>query len=291
MSLQSLMFRFSAGRNDRKRDRAIPLPKGVIQTRNLSYGPYGKWNRFDIYRPEDAKDKKLPTIVSIHGGGYVYGSKTIYRRYCMDLARRGFCVINFKYRLAPRWRFPAPLEDTNTLLRWVCDHADAHHLDPQRLFLVGDSAGAQIASQYATMATSPDYAALFGIQIPGIRILGLGLNCGTYNTAALADGERTGISLDYLGRRIRSGDPRLQVLDHITSRFPAAHITTSYHDFLRKEARPMYQFLISKGVRAQLECYGTEGDAAVGHVFHVDLRLPEATRCNDEQCDFFRSCL
>lgn len=291
MSLQSLMFRISAGRNDRKRDRAIPLPKGVAQSRNLSYGRYGKWNRFDIYRPEDAKEKKLPTIVSIHGGGYVYGSKKIYRRYCMDLARRGFCVVNFNYRLAPRWRFPAPLEDTNTLLHWVCDHADTHYLDPDRLFLVGDSAGAQIASQYATIATDPDYAALFDIQIPKIRILALGLNCGTYNTAALADGERTGIARDYLGRRFHSDDPRVQVLDHITAQFPPAHITTSFHDSLRKEARPMYQFLTAKGIRAQLECYGTEEDSAVGHVFHVDLRLPEATRCNDDQCDFFRSCL
>ena len=291
MSVQSLMFRISAGRNDRKRDRSIPLPQGVTQIRGLSYGRHGKYSRFDIYRPENTKDDRLPTIVSIHGGGYVYGDKKIYRRYCMDLARRGFCVINFNYRLAPRWKFPAPLEDTNALLQWVCDHAEAYRLDPRCLFLVGDSAGAQIASQYAAMVTDPNYADLFGLQIPEIRILGVGLNCGTYNTAALADCERTGIALDYLGRRIRSHDPRLHVMDHITDRFPPAHITTACHDFLRKEARPMHQFLTAKGIRAQLTCYGTEEDTSVGHVFHVDLRLPEATRCNDEQCDFFRTCL
>lgn len=291
MSYQSLMFRLGAGRSDRKRDRAIPLPTGVAQTRDLSYGPFGKWNRFDIYCPEDQKDAPLPTIVSIHGGGYVYGNKKIYQRYCMDLARRGFCVVNFNYRLAPRWHFPAPLEDTNAMLQWICDHAREHRLDPSRLFLVGDSAGAQIASQYTAIATDPAYASLFGLTVPPVTILAVGLNCGTYNTASMADGRRTGIALDYLGRKIRSDDPRLRMLDHISGAFPPAHITTACHDFLRKEARPMHQFLVSKGVRTQLECYGSEDDASVGHVFHVDLRLPEATRCNDEQCDFFRSCL
>lgn len=291
MSLQSLMFRLSAGRNDRKRDRAIPLPQGVTQCRNIAYSRHGKWGRLDVFRPEAVKDKKLPTIVSIHGGGYVYGTKEVYRRYCMDLARRGFSVVSFNYRLAPRWKFPTPLEDINAVLHWLCQNAQAYQLDPRRLFLVGDSAGAQLASQYAAIATDADYAALFGLTVPDIQILGLGLNCGTYNTAALADGERTGIARDYLGRRFRSDDARLRVLDHITDRFPPSHITTSYHDLLREDARPMYQFLTAKGIRAQLECYGTPEDTAVGHVFHVDLRLPEAARCNDEQCGFFRSCL
>lgn len=290
MTLDTFRLRIGAGRSDRKRDSQIPLPEGITQCRDIPYGRYGKWNLLDVYYPATA-DGKLPTIVSIHGGGYVYGSKEIYRRYCMDLARRGFAVVNFNYRLAPRWKFPAPLEDTDAVLHWIGHEGEAYHLDASRIFLVGDSAGAQLASQYAAIATVPDYAALFFPQSTPVRILGLGLNCGMYDTAAMATGKQIGIQKDYLGTKLSATDPRLSVLPHITNRFPPAHITTAYHDFLRECAKPMYNLLTARGVRAELRCYGSEERGSVGHVFHVDLRLPEATECNDDQCAFFRSCL
>ena len=74
------MFNIGAARSDKKRDAAIPLPEGVTECRNISYGPYGNESLLDVYYPEGATDT-LPTIVSIHGGGYVYGSKEIYRRF------------------------------------------------------------------------------------------------------------------------------------------------------------------------------------------------------------------
>ena len=123
MSLQALMFRWGAGRSDAKRDAAIPLPEGVTECRDISYGPNGKWNILDVYYPAGTEEA-LPTIVSIHGGGYVYGSKEIYRRYGMDMAKRGFAFVNFNYRLAPRWKFPTPLEDTNAVMEWICRNAE-----------------------------------------------------------------------------------------------------------------------------------------------------------------------
>ena len=88
MSLQSIMFNLGASKADKKRDSAIPLPEGVTEYRNISYGCHGTWNLLDVYVPAGTADP-LPTIVSIHGGGYVYGSKEIYRRYGMDMAKRG----------------------------------------------------------------------------------------------------------------------------------------------------------------------------------------------------------
>lgn len=290
MSLQSFLFRRGAARSDRKRDKRIPLPEELTQCRNIIYGPNSKWNKLDVYYPQGAA-APLPTIVSVHGGGYVYGTKENYRRYCMDLARRGFAVVNFSYRLAPKHRFPAPLEDTNAVLQWICRNAGTYRLDPNRLFLVGDSAGAQIASQYAAIVCNPDYALLFGFHVPPVKILGLGLNCGIYDGAALSAGMRTGVAKDYLGLHLPSTDPRLQVLFHIDGRYPPAHITTCHHDFLRAHAQPMAQYLAGQGVRTQLTCYGTPDDRAVTHVFHLNLNLPEAKQCNDDQCAFFRSLL
>ena len=119
VSLQAMMLRLSAGKNDRLRNQATSLPQGVCQKRNISYGPFRKSSLLDVYYPEGTTTP-LPTIVSVHGGGYVYGNKEIYRYYCMDLARRGFTVVNINYRLAPRWKFPTPLEDINQA-RHYCD--------------------------------------------------------------------------------------------------------------------------------------------------------------------------
>lgn len=287
MSLQGLKFRLEATASDRKRDAAIPLPSGITECRNISYGAHGTDSLLDVYYP-NGTTSPLPTIVSIHGGGYVYGSKELYRRYGMDMARRGFAFVNFNYRLAPKWKFPTPLADTNAVLHWIQMNARRYRLDPDKIILVGDSAGAQLASQYAAILTNPAYAALFPLELPNVRVRAVGLNCGTYDLAGNAARRRTGIYLDYLGRKQPGDDPRFQVLDAITSDYPPAYITTACHDFLRTEAEPMYTFLQNKGIPCQWKCYGNKDDPTVSHVFHVNILLPEAIRCNDDAAEFFR---
>lgn len=290
MSFQSIMMNIGATINDYKRDKAIPLPEGITQCRNISYGSHGKWNLLDVYYP-DGTTTPLPTIVSIHGGGYVYGSKEIYRRYGMDMARRGFAFVNFNYRLAPKWRFPSPLWDTNSVMEWVCKNAARYHLDPTRIIIVGDSAGAQLASQYAAIATNPAYAAAFHMAVPEITVRAVGLNCGMYNPRLFLENGSTGIARDYMGKQVDLNDPRLQVLEAIDINYPAAHITTAHHDFLKDHAQPMCDFLTERGVRCKLDIYGSEADQTIGHVFHVTITHPEAVRCNDDAAAFFREIL
>ena len=290
MSLQSLMFNIGATINDYKRDKAIPLPAGITQCRNISYGSHGKWNLLDVYYP-DGTTHPLPTIVSIHGGGYVYGNKEIYRRYGMDMARRGFAFVNFNYRLAPKWRFPAPLWDTNSVMEWICKNAVRYHLDPMRIILVGDSAGAQLASQYAAIASNPEYAATFPMRLPDITIRALGLNCGMYDPKTFIGNGVSGVAKDYLGKHVDPADPRLLVLEAIGTNYPPAHITTAHHDFLKDNAQPMFEFLSEKGIPCKLDCYGSEEDKTVGHVFHVTITNPEAVRCNDDAAAFFKDIL
>ena len=286
MSFDSVMFNIRASRADRIRDAAIPLPEGVTECRNVSYGSHGDWNLLDVYTPSGVTGP-LPTIVSIHGGGYVYGSKEIYRRYGMDMAKRGFAFVNFNYRLAPKWKFPTPLHDTNAVLHWVCKNASRYHLDPDRVILLGDSAGAQLTSQYAAIHTNREYAKHFAMDLAPVNIRCVGLFCGMYDMKERASGKRKGIQLDYLGRDLPSDDPRFAVLENIDSSYPPAFIATSCHDSLRPCAEPMYHFLTEKGVDARWHCYGTEQQEEIGHVFHVNIALPEAKQCNDDAALFF----
>ena len=288
MSISGIVFQLSASVSDRRRDKKIPLPGGVTECRNIRYGPYGKWSLLDVYYPDEAQGP-LPTIVSIHGGGYVYGTKEIYRRYGMDMAARGFAFVNFNYRLAPKWKFPTPLHDTNAVLDWVCKNARRYHLDLDRIILVGDSAGAQLASQYAAIRTNPAYAALFSMTLPDVNIRCLGLNCGIYDPASLRRGTSLeGLTRDYMGKLAFTDDPRFRVLDAIGPGYPPAFLTTAHHDFLRDNAQPMCDYLQSRGVPCEVRCYGSAEDKNVAHVFHVNIILPEAKRCNDDAAEFFR---
>jgi acetyl esterase/lipase len=161
-------------------------------------------------------------------------------------------------------------------------------LDPERIILVGDSAGAQLASQYAAIHTDPGYASLFGLKQDKVRIRALGLNCGLYDMAKRGAEKRKGLFLDYLGKEIPADDPRLDVLGAITNAFPPAYITTAHNDFLREEAEPMFRFLTGKGISCGWKCYGAPEKKEIGHVFHVNILLPEAIACNDDAAAFFR---
>ena len=287
MSLTGILFNISAARSDKKRDAAIALPEGVAECRNISYGPHGKDSLLDVYYPAGTTSA-LPTIVSIHGGGYVYGTKEIYRRYGMDMARRGFAFVNFNYRLSPKWKFPTPLADTGAVLEWVLQNRHRYHLDPDRIILLGDSAGAQLTSHYAAIHTNPDFAALFPIRVPKVTIRAVGLFCGMYDIPKFALGEHRGLAHDYLGRKFDLSDPRLNVLGSVTEAFPPAFVITSCCDFLHDEAKPMHDFLSGKGIQTEYHCYGTPEEREVGHVFHVNIIHPEAIRCNDDAAAFFK---
>jgi len=286
MTGSSLWFYLSATRSDRKRDSSIPLPGGVTECRNISYGSHGTDNLLDVYFPEGTTGC-LPTIVSIHGGGYVYGTKEIYRRYGMDMAKRGFAFVNFNYRRAPKWKFPTPLADTNAVMEWIVRNAHRYHLDPDRIIVLGDSAGAQMTSQYAAMMTNPEYGRLFGLKLAKVRIRAIGLVCGLYDLSARASQPRKGMNKDYFGK-LPADDPRLRCLESITPDYPPAFIATGTQDFLRPLAEPMYQFLREKGVECAWKCYGREDDEKIVHVFHVNILLPEAAQCNDDAAEFFR---
>ncbi len=296
MSLFSLAFCVSAARTDARRDAGLAVPPGLTVCRDIPYREHAsRWELLDVYWPA-APHKPLPVIVSVHGGGYVYGTKEVYQYYCMSLAERGFAVINFNYRLAPGARFPAQLAALNRVLGWMAQNKDIFPFDTDNVFLVGDSAGAQMASHYAALWSNPDYAALYPFTVAGgFALRALALNCGMYDLAGAALGPdidfHGNLYDDYIGkdRRSRPGIyPLLDVLGHIDGRYPPAFVMTSCYDFLRDNAEPMADLLRSRGVEAEYRLYGKEGDTHMGHVFHCNMRLPEAAVCNEEECAFFR---
>ncbi len=292
MTLTAFLFRLMAKRGDKKRDAGLTIPAGVEEIRDLSYGPCGKWNLLDLYLPREA-ERPMAVVVSVHGGGWVYGDKEVYRWYCSDLARRGFAVLNYSYRLAPKHKFPAALEDTDAAFRWLLAHGESYGLDISRVFAVGDSAGAHMLGLYACLLNDPALAARHGVRPPEeLKLRAVALNCGVYH---IARGKKRD-SIEDLMRDVLPGGgtseelENLSVLHHVSSAFPPSFVMTCSGDFLAEQAPPLVEKLRSLGVETAYHYYGDE-QRKLGHVFHCNQRLPEAARCNDDEIAFFKRFL
>lgn len=297
MSLSSYIFCKMCTKSDRKRDEGLEIPQEVEYVRDIRYGVNKKYHMMDICWPKeldghkvDAKRDKLPVIVSVHGGGYVYGSKEVYQFYAASLAKQGFAVINYNYRLAPKYKFPAPLEDLNEVLIWLLEHHMEYPLEPEKVFLVGDSAGAQIASQYGAMYSNKEYGEVMGIAVPKITLMGLGLCCGTYDLKKKSEEVvgKKGVLQDYLGKETQKHSEKLNVLKYITAEYPPVYLFSSQGDFLVGECKSMAEFLRSRGVTCGYKIYGNE---QTGHVFHVDMRDSFGEEANREQLVFFKELM
>lgn len=280
-------MRRSMAENDAKRDAGLVPPENIERRLDIKYGPYDE-NLLDVYYLKGT-DKPLPVIVSIHGGGWVYGDKELYSHYCMRLAQRGFSVVNFTYRLAPENKYPAPLEDSCAVFHWIMENAGDYFLDTKNIFVLGDSAGGQLCHQMCTIATSPKYAELFSFKLPeNLKINACALNCGVYIIGAPKYGKVPDAYSAYLPENYKEMLPQFKVMKNMTSDFPPAFVMSAYYDFLKIMAKPMYRKLKRLGVDTELHIYGKKGEKHMGHVFHVNCYLDEAVVCNDDECNFFR---
>lgn len=283
-------IRNGSGESDRKRDQGLTTPSDIVRRDNISYGLHGEWNLMDIYYRKDTK-KCQKTIVSIHGGGWVYGTKEVYQFYGMNLAQRGFTVVNFNYRLAPEHLYPAALEDINQVFVFLKEHAADFFVDLNKLIVVGDSAGAQLASQYLTILTNSSFAGLFSFKLPDIKVRAAALNCGFYDVKRCADEQESLPYLEYIGEETEEKLESLNVMKYIDKAFPPTFVMSACNDFLLDYAKPMYEHLKELGVECLLKIYGSPKQKEIAHVFHVNIRLEEAKKCNDEECAFFEAVL
>ena len=291
MSLKAWWIRYSWRKNDAKRDAGLTTPEDIERKDNISYGAH-KMNVLDVYRPKNATGK-LPVIVSVHGGGWVYGDKELYQHYCMSLAQRGFAVVNFTYRLSPEHKFPCHLEDTVKVFDWVLQHGEEYGFDVENVFAVGDSAGGHILSLFCVMCSNPEYAAKYAFKVPE-RFMpkAVALNCGVYNINP--ESQPAGSTLTLMKKSIlpKGGtDEELRAIstvNFITEKFPPCYLMTANEDFLREQPKDLMEKLDAVGVPYVYKLYGDETNV-LGHVFHLDMYNETGKLCNDEECAFFRN--
>lgn len=133
--------------------------------RDIPYAePAAERQVLDIYSPRDAKN--LPVVFWIHGGGWQTGDKALVQIKPQAFVDKGFVFVSTNYRLLPNVDMATIVRDVAKSIHWTHDHIAAHGGDPRRMFVMGHSAGAQLA---ALICTDDRYLKAEGLSLDFIK--------------------------------------------------------------------------------------------------------------------------
>jgi acetyl esterase/lipase len=229
---------------ERVEDRTLPGPDGALRAR--------------LYSP--SKTDILPGLIYFHGGGLVAGSLQTHDGIARALCHAGGVrIVSVDYRLAPEHRFPAAVEDAQAALRYIGGHASEFGIDPKRLGIGGDSAGATLAAATCQAA----------IQAGGPSLILQVLLCPILDYSRMTASKRelaSGYLVDqatldhdlkyYLPAGMAPSDPLVSpLLAENLSGMPRTLIHTAEFDPLRDEGRNYFERLTQAGNEVSYTCH------------------------------------
>ncbi|KAF1024463.1 MAG: Acetyl esterase [Acinetobacter bereziniae] len=245
-------------------------PEQVIVHHNIQYQVQPKLN-LDLYQPNNIQQlSQRPTVVWIHGGGWIAGAKDHARGYFKLLAAQGYNVVSIEYQFAPQATYPTQLDQINHALQFISLNAKKYHIDAKQLFLAGDSAGANLASHYAALLTNPEFAraSMFTPSIQQSQLKGLILHCGIYDLSTFISTAPNEIKLiewginnlvqAYTGNQKDNPEylKQLSPAQHLTANYPPVFISGGNKDFLTDtQALPFVKALQEKKIPVQAVFY------------------------------------
>jgi len=205
-------------------------------------------------------------------------------------------VVGVDYALAPGARYPTPVQQVNEALGYLVKEAERLQVDPSRIVLAGDSAGAQIALQLATLTVQPAYAELLRIP-PALardQLSGLLLFCGIYRMEP-KDVDNEVLTTEfwaYSGTKDFLNDRQFAtawVMDRLNSDFPPAFISVGSEDDLRPQSIALADALEKNGVRVERLIFPTDTKPPLFHEYQFDLDRPEAQQALTRSVNFLKS--
>ncbi len=225
---------------------------------DLAYGP-GVRQKLDVYLPTQVEADRLmdaggaPMVVFFYGGSWSSGNRADYRFVGEALASQGIVAVVADYRLSPQVRYPVFVEDSALAVRWAFDNAQKYGGNPERIFVMGHSAGGYNAAMLAL-----DARWLAAVNLSPARLAGwIGL-AGPYDFLPIGD-RKTQVAFEWPNTPANS-----QPMFHASSASPPALLIAPVDDNSVNPQRStvaMAQRLKSSGVRVESELYDS-----VGHV-------------------------
>jgi acetyl esterase len=256
------------------------VPPGITALIDQRYDADDEDAVLDIYYPSESGGA-LPAIVWIHGGGFLSGDKGHVANYLKILAARGHTTVSVGYSLGPASTYPTPVLQANAALAYLVQNAEPLRIDPERMFLAGDSAGAQIAAQLANTISVPAYATALGI-VPAIsreQLRGVILHCGIFDLALPGLRGPYGHFMNtatwaYSGRRDGLKDEhtsQFSVARFVTAEFPPAFISAGNGDPLLPHSRALAEALGRHGVEVDALFFAKDRKPPLPHEYQFNL--------------------
>ena len=191
-----------------------------------------------VYR--NVRGATVPAAVYFHGGGWVLGDRNTHDALCRRLAKQsGFTVFAVDYRRAPEHKFPLPLDDCYVATQSIWENADEFHIDPNRIAVVGDSAGGNLAVGVSLKARDQGQS-FVSFQLLIYPVLQKNFETTSYNEFAEGHGLTKESMIwfwrQYLAKDDDGDNPYAAPLNATDLRgLPATHVITAEYDVLRDE--------------------------------------------------------
>lgn len=217
--------------------KTIPLPEGIGSEFDVPYETGdGLSLMTDIVFPEKVKaNEKLPILVTIHGGALVFGDRKLNQAFRVKMAELGYLVYSLEYRLLMETDFFGEMSDICHGLQFVKETAEKYHGDTDRIYVMGESAGALLALYAAAMTESDTIRDRIGVFCPKLKVRGLIFSSGMLYTTR-ADYIGLIYKKDLYGER-RKDKEFIKYMDpenpEVMQSLPDICLTAGYGDFLR----------------------------------------------------------
>lgn len=267
---------------------------------DLTYESKKSRNIFDLYMPKKLNGP-LPVLIWVHGGGYVGGDKQDITEFATKIsADSGIIVVCFNYAFAPREQYPSQLEQMDDLVKYLLANKNQYpNINFEKIFLGGDSAGAQISGQYAAIQTNLNYAKDMRMApiLSSKNLKGYLSYSGPVNLEEQARKKSDSFLLNFFTKTVAwslLGTPNWQtdfrikqvsIVPYVTKKFPPSYITDgntlsfeeqglTLRDRLKKESVPV-DYLFFTGSNKKL-----------GHEYQFNYNTKEAQEAYKQTLHF-----
>lgn len=247
----------------------------------------GEELRMDVYSPSEPSSQARPAVVVIHGGAWMGGKRQDMTQLASSLADQGFVAATVSYRLAPKHKWPAMLDDVQTSVRFLRANASRFGIDPKRIGATGASAGGHLALMLGFRETRDAKPPEFPSHSSRVAAV--------FNIFGPTDMRRDfPTSVDFLFQAVL-GKPKAQASKEIEDASPVAHITNGAAPVytLHGKTDPLVPFAQALWLDECLKKAGIPHELVLveGMGHNVDLQKPEVVKALEGASRFLKKRL
>ena len=253
------------------------------------------FHTLDLFGCQTA-EKAMPTVIEVHGGGFIGGNKDSNIMHCVGYAENGFAVASIDYCTVPKeGTFKDAVQDLFAAYNWVAETAEENHFDLNNVFLSGDSAGGYYVLLSDAIWHSEELQEYFGVTLPSFTPSGYALTAPETRLAQMKEdigkGGVAGHVAETIGEEILTDEDLMSHMDLYSAVdpqvFAGIYMITSTEDTTTGESTLKFdEYLTENNVEHTLINYESEGNRLI-HVFNIsNTEYPESQKANQGLADY-----